>query len=65
MCIIKNHGLHGKYHHKEEISVDVTVTGQTNKGTREDSATQPMKAGWMSFAICIVLQNDTSGVAVP
>ena len=25
--------------------------GQTNERTREDSATQPMDAGWLSFAI--------------
>ena len=34
-----------------EISGDVTDAGRTNeKQTREDSATQPLHAGWLSFA---------------
>ena len=27
--------------------------GQTNEQTREDRATHPMEAGWLSFAICV------------
>ena len=35
-----------------EISGDVTDAGRTNElRTREDRATQPMDAGWLSFAI--------------
>ena len=37
-----------------EISGDVTDAGRTTtnkRRTREDSATQPMDAGWLSFAI--------------
>ena len=34
-----------------EISGDVTDAGRTDKRrTREDRATQPMDAGWLSFA---------------
>ena len=34
-----------------EISGDVTMRdGRTNERTREFSATQPMDAGWLSFA---------------
>ena len=37
-----------------EINGDVTdagrTDGRTNKRTREDRATQPMDAGWLSFA---------------
>ena len=36
-----------------EINGDVTDAGRTNderRRTREDSATQPMDAGWLSFA---------------
>ena len=28
--------------------------GRTNKRTREDSATQPIDAGWLSFAIALL-----------
>ena len=34
-----------------EIRGDVTDAGRTNDRTREDRATQPMDAGWLSFAI--------------
>ena len=34
-----------------EISGDVTDAGRTYGRTREDRATQPMDAGWLSFAI--------------
>ena len=36
-----------------EINGDVTDAGRTNerRRTREDRATQPMDAGWLSFAI--------------
>ena len=45
-------GLYGLNHHIVEISGDVTDAGRTNKRqTREDRATQPMDAGWLSFAI--------------
>ena len=44
-------GLYGLKHHIMEISGDVTDAGRTNdKQTREDSATQPLHAGWLSFA---------------
>ena len=34
--------------------------GQTNERTREDSATQPMDAGWLSFAIiALVMVSNT------
>ena len=29
--------------------------GQTNEQTREDRATHPMEAGWLSFAIVVVV----------
>ena len=39
-----------------EISGDVTDAGRTNdERTREDRATQPMDAGWLSFAISLGL----------
>ena len=51
----KIYGLYGLEHHMVEISGDVTDVGRTNERTnertREDSATQPMEAGWLSFAI--------------
>ena len=38
-----------------EISGDVTDAGRTyGRRTREDRATQPMDAGWLSFAIYYV-----------
>ena len=36
-----------------EINGDVTDAGRTDGRTREDRATQPMDAGWLSFAICL------------
>ena len=38
-----------------EINGDVTDAGRTNddERTREDRATQPMDAGWLSFAIAV------------
>ena len=34
--------------------------GRTNERTREDSATQPMDAGWLSFAIiALVMVSNT------
>ena len=47
----KIYGLYGLEHHIVEINGDVTDAGRTNKQTREDRATQPMDAGWLSFAI--------------
>ena len=42
-----------------EISGDVTDAGRTtNERTREDRATQPMDAGWLSFAIFTVVQSQ-------
>ena len=35
-------------------SVDVTDAGRMNKRTREDRATHPMDAGWLSFAMSIL-----------
>ena len=45
------YGLYGLKHHIVEISGDVTDAGRTNKRTREDSATQPLDAGRLSFPI--------------
>ena len=46
------YSLYGLEHHIVEISGDVTDAGErTDKRTREDRATQPMDAGWLSFAI--------------
>ena len=44
--------MYGLEHHIVEISGDVTDAGRTNdeRRTREDRATQPMDAGWLSFA---------------
>ena len=42
------YGLYGLKHHTVEISGDVTDAGQR---TREDSATQPLDDGRLSFAI--------------
>ena len=33
-----------------DISGDVTDAGRTDERRREDRATQPMEAGWLSFA---------------
>ena len=47
-----------------EISGDVTDAGRTDddkRRTREDRATQPMDAGWLSFAI----EGDREGGAHP
>ena len=41
-----------------EISGDVTDAGRTDGQTREDSATQPMDAGWLSFAICLLFNTQ-------
>ena len=39
-----------------EINGDVTDAGRTDdKRTREDRATQPMEAGWLSFATLMYL----------
>ena len=46
--------MYGLEHHIVEINGDVTDAGRTNdneRQTREDRATQPMDAGWLSFAI--------------
>ena len=43
--------MYGLEHHIVEISGDVTDAGRTDGRTREDRATQPMEAGWLSFAI--------------
>ena len=44
-----------------EISGDVTDVGRTNERTneqtREDRATQPMDAGWLSFATSVLLTH--------
>ena len=45
--------MYGLEHHIVEINGDVTDAGRTNerrRRTREDRATQPMDAGWLSFA---------------
>ena len=48
----KMYGLYGLKHHIVEISGDVTDAGRTyGRRTREDTATHPMEAGWLSFAI--------------
>ena len=47
------YGFYGLEHHTVKISGDVTDAGRTNdkrRTTREDRATQPMDAGWLSFA---------------
>ena len=54
MSFQKMYGLYGLKHHIVEISGDVTDAGRTDgrRQTREDRATQPMDAGWLSFAMC-------------
>ena len=50
-----------------EISGDVTdagrTDGRTDKRTREDSATQPMDAGWLSFAKMVPGDLDLESLA--
>ena len=62
------YGLYGLKHHTVEISGDVTDAGRTtnDKRTREDSATQPLDDGRLSFAITVdringVSENSKSG----
>ena len=43
--------MFGLRHHTVDISGDVTDAGRTDGRTREDRATHPMDAGWLSFAI--------------
>ena len=56
----KIYGLYGLEHHIVEINGDVTDAGRTDerrrrrRRTREDRATQPMDAGWLSFAINVL-----------
>ena len=52
--------MYGLEHHIVEINGDVTDAGRTNdERTREDRATQPMDAGWLSFAKMPALQKLT------
>ena len=49
------YGFYGLEHHAVKISGDVTDAGRTDeRRTREDRATHPMEAGWLSFAISLI-----------
>ena len=44
-----------------EINGDVTDAGRTDdEQTREDRATQPMEAGWLSFAIILAAYHKST-----